>query len=270
LYKILNYDVVMTPRQIKFARLYFEHGDAVEAYSATHDTYRVPEADIKRNATAMANRVAVREYVAKLQEDAAFAATLTVSWLVRQHMQIATADVNELVESRRNGCRHCHGINHEYQWIDQNEWAEALAAVMDANHRAELAATPKNPARLKPLPTDAGGYGYWASHEPVATCPKCFGMGEHQVFIKDSRKLSANGRLLYQGIKTTGSGGIEVKMRDQNQSLQFLAKFLRIDGDGSPADNQNPVRQMKAVSEITNDPVEASRFYTNLISGNVS
>lgn len=138
--------------------------------------------------------------------------------VLRHWWAIANADPNDIVQFRRVACRHCHGAEHAFQWIDESEFAHALAAHLSATSAGGV-------IDLTGSPTDAGGYGYSKQADPVATCPKCFGEGQGEVFIADTRKLTGDAKLLYAGMKVTQSG-FEVKLHDQMKALDNVARHL--------------------------------------------
>jgi phage terminase small subunit len=258
----------MTPKQLKFARLWFECGNQSEAYRRTYNVENMSESSVNHACYELSINPAIQAYMQKMKEDAQYVAQLNVAWVVKKYMQIATADVNELVEARRVCCRHCHGIDHNYQWLDVNEWATKFAEVMEQNTQIEKRNKRTNlePQPLIPLPSDAGGYGFWATKEPVESCPTCFGNGNLDIFVHDSRKLKGSAKLLYAGIKQSANG-LEIKTRDQDAALAWLAKFLGIDNkslDLRTIPNGEPPAQL---TNATNDPNEAAKIYAAVMGG---
>ena len=51
---------------------------------------------------------------------------ITQDMVLNRWWDIANADPNELVQYRRDCCRHCYGVDHRYQWIDQDEFNAAV------------------------------------------------------------------------------------------------------------------------------------------------
>ena len=153
-------------------------------------------------------------------------ARLDAAWVLRQWMDLATADPNELIRHERRCCRHCHGVGHAYQWRDVAEWADALDACMKHYEKACSDAVKDGVAmpELK-LPSDAGGYGFNATAKPVASCTHCFGDGHEHVFVTDTDSVTGTARRLFAGVKKT-KDGIEIKLRDQDAALLNLAKYL--------------------------------------------
>lgn len=220
----------LTQKQANFAKLYFETGKPSDAYRASYDAGKMTDTSVATAAQQLLSNANVTGYVAQLEAQAANVAQLNVAWVLDKYAKIATADVRELIESRVECCRYCHGIDHKYQWLDAEEWAVALANAMDLNARI----TERNlyaksePKELVELPTFDGGGGFWGNDPPHPECPKCFGNGTQRTHIHDTRNLSETGRLLYAGIKQTANG-FEVKTRDQDGALAWLAKYFGVD-----------------------------------------
>jgi phage terminase small subunit len=258
----------MTPKQLKFARLVFEHGNATQAYKASYSVDNMKETTITNAASELLENPDIRAYLEEMKLDAQYVAQLNVAWVVKRYMQIATADVNELVEARRVCCRHCHGIDHAYQWLDVNEWATKFAEVIEQNAGIEKrnARTRLEPQPLIPLPSDAGGFGYWGTNPPHSECPTCFGNGTLDIFVHDSRKLKGSAKLLYAGIKQSANG-LEIKTRDQDAALAWLAKFLGIDNKSLDLKNINPGEAPAQLTNATTDPNEAAKVYASIMQG---
>lgn len=166
---------------------------------------------------------AVTEALAKRSEKANITAELVLErlWL------IATADPNELMSYRRLCCRYCFGDDHQYQWIDENEFIKAVRMA-----KAE---------ELRP-PTDEGGYGFDEKIRPHPLCPKCRGEGWGHSHFEDTRELSAQGRALYAGLKQTKQG-MEIKTNDQMAALQMVGRHLGMFNDklALGVDKDNPL-----------------------------
>lgn len=141
---------------------------------------------------------------------------ISADMVLKRWWDIANADPNELVQYRRDCCRHCYGIDHRYQWIDQDEFN---AAVDTAKAR-----------KAKVLPSDAGGFGFVATMEPNAKCPKCNGLGHGHMHVSDTRKLSPAALALFAGVKS-GKEGLHVLMQSQEQALINVARHLGMFND---------------------------------------
>lgn len=154
------------------------------------------------------------------KKDLAAAAGLSVEWVLRQWKEIAEADPAELIWMELRCCRHCYGINHQFQWTEF-EYKNAVAAA--AAHVCGAKCAEPCVKKIPPLPN--GGFGYDPKRAPVADCPQCHGDGEEKVSLADTRRLKGPARRLYAGIKTT-QHGIEVKMRDQDAARDKIAQYL--------------------------------------------
>ena len=140
---------------------------------------------------------------------------ITQDMVLRRWWELASADVNELIQYRRTCCRHCHGIDHAYQWIDEAEFDRACLSVEMNTQEGQ---TPL-------LPTNEGGYGFVQTADPHKYCPKCNGEGVGEIFAADTRKLKGGARQLYDGVKQT-KDGFEVRLRDRDKALENVARHL--------------------------------------------
>lgn len=180
--------------------------------------------------------------VLELQQRAAEKVEITQGMVLKRWWDLATADPNELIQFRRTCCRHCHGARHAHQWIDAEEFAEALMLA--------------KAAKAERLPTDAGGYGYDRTADPHPDCPKCAGEGRADIHGLDTRKLSGGAQLLYAGAKLTRDG-FEIKLHDQGKALENVARHLgmfndklQLTGkDGKPIETITTVMTAKEAAE---------------------
>lgn len=143
-----------------------------------------------------------------------------------------TADVNEIVEHRRENCRHCHGKDFLYQWIDEAEHEK----VCDEIDRS------LEDGQLPNYPSSDGGFGFDVHAMPNPECPQCGGLGYSRTVIHDTRFLSPGARMIYQGVKQTKEG-VEAKVIDQlavartmMQHMGMLDPKLTLKGD-----SENPL-----------------------------
>lgn len=214
--------MALTPRQLAFVREYpvdFNGAQAVirAGYS---------EKGAGSTAFTLLTNPAVVAAIAERTEELAARAGLSVEWVLRQWKQIAEADPNELISVRVESCRHCHGINHEFQWTEF-EYAQAIRAA--ASHRCNSKC---EPGCLKSIPPpNTGGFGFNPHVPPAESCPVCRGDGIEKVLLHDTRRVKGSARRLYAGVRQT-QHGIEVKMRDQDAALMNIAKFLRMVVEG--------------------------------------
>lgn len=153
--------------------------------------------------------------------------------VLRRWVLLADADVNELVEVKRTNCRHCHGVDHEFQFT-LNELREARRDHGIAQRRL------RNPADRVPF-DERGGDGYHPYRAPNPDCPECGGLGEAKVILKDTANLSPNGRLLYDGVSFK-NGMISVKLRDRSRAEEMIARHAGLFNDRRPIDELDPAR----------------------------
>src|ERR1044071_1315394 len=164
--------------------------------------------------------------------------------VLRRWVLLATADARELVQVRMVACRYCWGLEHRFQFRD-NELLEALAD----HKRTQLAMWPNDPEK-RAIFDDRGGGGYDGGREPCRgpvwverqremgvprvpgatadhNCPACDGDGERTVWVNDSRFYSAAGALLYNGVKVNQkTGSIELNLRDRSQAEKMIGEHL--------------------------------------------
>lgn len=151
----------------------------------------------------------IQAAIAEHMENCRVRSEITVEAILRRWWDIANADVNELVEMRRECCRHCYGIDGQYQWT-QAEYARALEKAIELG---------------KPSPESSGGFGYDPTKPPVIDCPECRGLGVERAHIHDTRQLKSSARKLYAGIQKT-KDGFKVLTRDQDAALTNIARYL--------------------------------------------
>lgn len=163
---------------------------------------------------------------------------ITADKVLERLWNIAIADPNELQQVRRLNCRHCHGIDHKFQWKDEAEYEKMFAAVA----AEEEAIQQDDPNYRATYPSDEGGYGFIPVAQPHEECPKCWGEGNLDVFFADTRQLSPQAQALYAGVKQT-KDGFEVKTQDQGQALVSVARHLGMFNDKVTllGDAENPL-----------------------------
>lgn len=165
-------------------------------------------------------------------------AAATAKGVRRGIAQVASADARELVEVRRSCCRYCHGVNHYYQETPAQRarrWEE---------HQILLAKTPEHLwAKLPPF-DEKGGVGYDKHADPDPDCPECFGDGEAEIFLHDTRKLSENGVAIYAGAKVTRDG-MQIVLHDRLKALELSGRMHQLfgsePGDGGEEDSRETV-----------------------------
>lgn len=197
---------MLTPKQARFVEEYLVDLNASAAARRAGYSVRTADATGRENL----GKPAVAAAIAAAQAERARRTQITADDVLRHWATIATANPAELVRYRVRACRHCHGVDHAWQWVSRGEFDQAV----------ERAA-----AEGRALPSDAGGYGFSVALRPVATCHHCLGDGVTDVLIPDTRDLSPAAARLYAGVKQT-KDGLEVKMRDQDAALANVARHL--------------------------------------------
>lgn len=155
-------------------------------------------------------RVLIEAEMARVSREA----TVEAAAILREYLDIATADPSKIMHVRRVNCRYCHGAAHQYQW-GAREYAEACDKEVKAAKRE---------SREPELPDCAGGFGFRHNAEPHPDCPECNGDGLEDIFFKDTEGLTGPERKLIAGVKRTRDG-LEVKLRDQDGALKVLAQY---------------------------------------------
>jgi hypothetical protein len=126
------------------------------------------------------------------------------------------ADPRELVEVRIGCCRCCHGIDHRYQFTQNElELAETL-------HNESQAKKIERSKAHKPVEFDRkGGPCFDRRKPPHPDCPECSGEGIGRVVLKDTQKLSPEAARLLAGVKE-GKDGIEIKTHSVDAAMDKL------------------------------------------------
>lgn len=196
--------VELTARQSRFVDEYLVDLNAKQA--AIRAGYAERSAEV--TASRLLSNAKVASVIQARMGERSARTKITADMVLDRWWEIATADAGELTQLRRGCCRWCHGDNHNFQWIDEDEFEQAL-----------------NIAKPGKEPTDAGGYGYRDFHLPYPHCPRCGGEGVPRVYAEDTRNLTGSARLLFAGVKQTREG-FEVKTQDQAKALENVARHL--------------------------------------------
>jgi phage terminase small subunit len=202
----------LTPKQACFVDEYLIDLNATQA--AIRAGYSVKRAEFTGSDLVRNRKVA--EAIAARMKEREERTEITQDMVLKRYWAIATANPNELIEFRRVCCRHCFGIDHEYQWVDKAEFERAVASERKSA---------KDDGRKPSLPTDRGGYGFNPTLRPHPKCTMCHGEGRGQIFAHDTRDASPAALALYAGVKQTKEG-LEVKLHDQVAALRDVARHL--------------------------------------------
>lgn len=210
---------ILTPKMLRFVDEYCVDFNGSKA--AQRAGY--PAASSRSMASQLLAREDVAEEVKKRQARQQDRTAIRADTLLKELWSITTADANELVEYRRHCCRHCWGINYGYQ----RTVAEMNRELEQYNvKRSKMVAKGADPDDIEPF-DEQGGIGYDKRRDPNPDCQECFGVGEGQVIIKDTRKLSPEARAVYGGVKVT-KDGVQIILVDKLAAAEKMAKHLGI------------------------------------------
>lgn len=203
-----------------------------------------------RKASELASHGEVQGRVRYLQEKACQKNEITVEKVLKRYWDIATANPNDLMQYRRECCRHCYGKEHNYQWIDENEFFKDEEEYQKQSDEIDRKNSKIRKSQIPTsnnlqIPVNDGGYGFDPSLSPHAKCPICHGKGKESVYIADTRELKGGAALLYAGVKAT-SQGLEIKTHDQLHALDKVASYLGMDKKILGGDKQNPIAMFLA------------------------
>jgi len=229
---LFNY-AQLTPRERRFVDGYVLHLDRFKA--AKDAGYRRATAadDLLREPRI---RAAVRERTEVVSE----LAGITAADLRRELKVINDADVTELSGVHRVPCRHCHGMNSQYQYTDpelyyveqacsygEQGWpfscvTNEFGPELHSHARAAwISGKEGRSINLK------GGGGYSRNNEVNQDCPQCHGQGVPMAYVCDTRHVSEGGRKILKGLRI-GSDRIELLTIDRNHVRDILARDLRV------------------------------------------
>jgi phage terminase small subunit len=259
----------LTPKQAKFVELYSKLGNATEAYRQSYNVANMNEQSIGRKAHELTQNGKITAILNGATNLAVQAVAFDRLDVMRHLVELTQADPSKISHVRRLCCRHCHGVEHAYQWRDEAEYLETLAKAMDEHARAVQQAARRNeetPAMS--LPSNEGGYGWRKPNKPHPGCPRCHGEGYEDVYFADMSELTGPERRLIAGVERT-KDGLKIKMRDQDGALNTIAQILKMltnrtelsGPDGGPV----PMAVLNAVMPV--DPDQASRLYQKIMEG---
>lgn len=233
----------LTPKDQVFVREYLKHLNPTKAALAAGYTMSLARSRVFQWVANPESKPLVYAAIQEEMEKRAIRTQITADKVLERYWMIATADPNELTQVRRLNCRHCNGIDHEFQWKDEEEFEQALKSVI----AEEKAIQKDDPDYRADYPTDAGGYGYSPLNDPHPDCPRCYGEGKVDLYLSDTRCLSPQGQALYAGAKYT-KNGIEIMMHDRKVALDQVARHLGMFNDKLTLanDKENPLQMFLA------------------------
>lgn len=242
------------------AQRYIENGSNVkDAYMRSYSCANLTDYQITKKALEVIGRPHVKAYIRDLRTEISASVLFDVQAVVNELVMIATANPAEIAAWRTGCCRHCYGVQHRYQWVNEDELADAQCSAIDT--------------QAKRIPDERGGFGYDHTLAPHAKCPFCRGEGIGRLVITDSTKLSPAASRLFCGIKQGRDGQIEVKMRNQDEAIRQL---MRIYGVYNPAAMLAPPKLAKDAEKaagkqeqlfVPKTPQEAADYYEKFLKG---
>lgn len=261
-------DVVLTPLEEAFARLFVLYNNATKAYiEAT--AFVGKRATARVLAWELSNKPHVRARV-RAYESAAAAATVIDYAAILEHDRAIVEGykyADQITQRIYQCCRYCHGEGGKYQWVDFEEYLHALGRVDDENAKRR-----EFKQRELPMPSEVGGYGFDPNNDPNLFCPRCEGRGIPVDIIADTTKLDGAARAIVKGIKVT-STGTEVLLHDIDKAKERLLRaggFLKDDASsvargaaaGAAAGTVAALAAAERAKTMTLD--EAQRLYLEL------
>lgn len=242
---------LLTPQQELFALGCATLSQAA-AYRAAYDCSGSNFKTIAANASHLAALPHVAARIQHFRDEAAQRTAIpALEVRIKELRELETADPTEIIGLHWGSCRHCHGVDHAYQWSDDMEYAQAC----------DLAVKCK-----QALPDMAGGFGYNPTLEPAPDCTRCWGVGVQRPYVVDTRKLSPKAKRLYKGIKIKGNGDIEVLLHDQQKATDMLNRIQGAYKDGAGVPVAAPAAEVIAAAEAKTTE-ERQRSYLRVVSG---
>lgn len=104
---------MLTIKQERFAQEYIVLGNASEAYRRVYNADQMTDEAIHVSASRLKAKVWLR--IKELQVAEAEKYAMSRSEVLNMWTQIATADVNEVIQVRRKGCVKCDSEQHQFQ-----------------------------------------------------------------------------------------------------------------------------------------------------------
>lgn len=136
---------------------------------------------------------------------------ITKSKVLAMWWQIATANPAEIAKIKKVNCRHCHGENFNYQWVDMAEFAETVI---------------RHAGKGITAPDHSGGFGFSPNRPPNKLCPRCAGEGYDRIFLADTDTLSPGALALFEGVSQTDSGRIKLHLGSRTDALKEVGKHI--------------------------------------------
>lgn len=253
--------LLLTPQESIFVAHYAESRNHYAAYRTAYPIDQgASNSTVYRRACEVLRRAHVIAAIGVLRDQMNAQTLVRATDLMRDLVDIVDANPNELIKLEKFNCRHCHGVDHAYQWTDPAELARAMDAYMIASAKPSKKGAPQ-----PRMPDPSGGFGFAMRGDPAPECPHCLGEGFTRVTPMDTTKLSPQARKLFKGVRQKADGSIEILMHDQMQARDMLIKMLGAYKD--PKQVAPPTPGGQGALEMPKDatPEDAQRTYLALI-----
>lgn len=202
---------------------------------------------VEVTASKLLRKAKVQAAISELQADRMERLEIDADARIRKLQALADIDINELIQYRR----HCWGIGHAYQCTPA-EFARARIA--HEKERAQIKAV--GGADIGAFPAVEGDW--WDKRKPInPECPECFGVGLGEVFVPDTRTLSATARAAFEGVKIA-KGSLEVLTFGKAKAEDMLCKALGLYREKDVEVNVNAV-DAEALSRVFIERMKAAR-----------
>lgn len=245
--------LLLTPQESVFVQVYAESRNHFAAYRAAYPIdVGASNSTAYRRACEVLRRPHIIAAVGVLRDQMNADTLVRATDMLRDLVDIASANPNELVSVEKYNCRQCHGIDHAPQWIDAGELARALDKWLNAKKKSG------------PMPSAAGGFGFEIKGEPAPDCPTCLGDGIERRIVRDTTKLSPQARKLLKSVDVAADGSVRIVMHDQMQARDMIIKMLGAYKDPKQAAPPTPGGSLEPIDKDAT-PEDAQRAYLTLI-----
>lgn len=245
--------MALTPQQEAFARGCVELHNQSAAYRRA---YHVAQGTTFKSVNEAASHIAALPEVAarirELRDEAAsLSAIPSLAVRIQEMREMECANPNDIIRLLWVNCRHCRGVEHQFQWADEIEYAQAC----------DMAAAEKK----KILPSCVGGFGFNPWLDPVKDCPRCFGVGIQKPQVMDTTKLTGGAKRLYKGVKIKGNGDLEILLHDQMAVRDMLNRIQGAYKDGAKG-IEPPAPSAEEVAATQKTAEDRQRSYLRVVS----
>jgi len=201
----------LTIEEWMFVALVTANGNAAQAYRDSHPNYTGKRAS--ELAFQLGKRAHIKAAIREATEKAKQAMELSREMVRTDIINVLSADPRELFNVQQGACRHCHGVDHQ--------WQRTKGEFERDRHQAEMKQESFDPK---------GGIGYDAYADPHPDCPECNGQGEQRIKLTDTRLLSTETAALLQSIEQT-KNGIKITTRSKDAAREAAARLLGMNKD---------------------------------------